>query len=414
MLKSTNNKIAFAHLTSRLKQTMVATLSVTFGISMYIFMNGFMNGINNVQADLSFSTLAHIRVYNDVPEDHTNLLKKSAGPDQVINLRNAKVIQYTEGIKNSAEIMRKVSMSPQVTDFTPQVNINVFYRSGAIKINGTLSGIEVENENRLFHTGNFVIQGSWNELNYRTDGAIIGVGLARKMSLKVDDNLVVTTADGITKSFKIIGIFKTTIAGVDNVKAYVRIGTARQLISENQNYVTDIQVNIKNYNEARKVAAELALSIPYKVEAWQTANGQLEASTQLRNILAIAVSLTILIVAGFGIYNIMNMTVNEKIREIAILKAMGFGGKDIVQIFLTQSIVIGVIGGLVGVVFGYLISSVVNHIPFQIATLQILPMTYYPADYLLAFVFGLITTFIAGYLPAKKASTIDPVTIIRG
>ena len=414
MLKSTNNKIAFAHLTSRLKQTMVATLSVTFGISMYIFMNGFMNGINNVQADLSFSTLAHIRVYNDVPEDHTNLLKKSAGPDQVINLRNAKVIQYTEGIKNSAEIMRKVSMSPQVTDFTPQVNINVFYRSGAIKINGTLSGIEVENENRLFHTGNFVIQGSWNELNYRTDGAIIGVGLARKMSLKVDDNLVVTTADGITKSFKIIGIFKTTIAGVDNVKAYVRIGTARQLISENQNYVTDIQVNIKNYNDARKVAAELAPSIPYKVEAWQTANGQLEASTQLRNILAIAVSLTILIVAGFGIYNIMNMTVNEKIREIAILKAMGFGGKDIVQIFLTQSIVIGVIGGLVGVVFGYLISSVVNHIPFQIATLQILPMTYYPADYLLAFVFGLITTFIAGYLPAKKASTIDPVTIIRG
>jgi ABC-type antimicrobial peptide transport system permease subunit len=55
----------------------------------------------------------------------------------------------------------------------------------------------------------------------------------------------------------------------------------------------------------------------------------------LRDIIAIAVSLTILIVAGFGIYNIMNMTVNEKIKEIAILKAMGFNGNDVIEIFLT-------------------------------------------------------------------------------
>ena len=84
MIKSTNNKIAFAHLTSRLRQTLVATLSVTFGISMYIFMNGFMNGVNNITSDLSFSTLAHIRIYNDIPEDRSNLLKETANPNQVI------------------------------------------------------------------------------------------------------------------------------------------------------------------------------------------------------------------------------------------------------------------------------------------------------------------------------------------
>ena len=74
MIKATNYKIAQGHLTSRVKQALVAMLSVTFGISMYIFMNGFMTGVNDIQEELAFSTLAHIRIYNDLPEDRSNLL----------------------------------------------------------------------------------------------------------------------------------------------------------------------------------------------------------------------------------------------------------------------------------------------------------------------------------------------------
>ena len=110
----------------------------------------------------------------------------------------------------------------------------------------------------------------------------------------------------------------------------------------------------------------------------------------------------------------MNMTVNEKIKDIAILKAMGFEGGDIVQIFLTQSLVIGFIGGVVGVLFGGAISYLVNSIPFEMATLEYLPMAYRTSDYLSALGFGLLTTFVAGYLPARNASKVDPVEIIRG
>lgn len=414
MTRPTNTKVAFSHLTSRVKQSIVAVLSVTFGISMYIFMNGFMTGVNDIQADMAFSTLAHIHVYNDLPEDRTDLLTDEQTPTQLVNLRHPKVIQYTDGIRNVEKEIDLLGQFDEVVGMTSQVNLNVFFRNGATQISGALTGVNAAREDELFETANSMKVGNWLDLDNRSDGIILGVGLAKKLSLGMDDNVILKTGDGITRNFKIIGLIETSLVSIDNSKAYVRINSARQLVSKNQSYATDIQINLKDYENARAIAAQMRTYTAFKVESWNEANGQLEAGNDLRNYLAVAVSLTILLVAGFGIYNIMNMTVNEKIREIAILKAMGFEGRDIVEIFLTQSLIIGLIGGMVGVAVGGLISGVINHIPFEIAGLDTLPMAFRKSDYLSAFGFGLLTTFVAGYLPARKASLVDPVDIIRG
>ena len=413
-MAGTNLKIAKVHLTSKLKQTIVAVLGVTFGISMYVFMNSFMSGVNDTQTQLAFTSLAHVRIYNDGPADNTNLVKKIYRGNLAINIRNAKVIQYTEGIKNTAAILTLVRNQPEVIDITPQVNINVFFRNGGNKLNGTLSGVDVENENKMFNISSYMVTGSWNSLKYRPDGIIVGYDLAHLLSLNIDDNVNILTSDGISHNYKLIGIYQTNVLTVDKSKAYININAARQLLNKNQEYVTDLQVNVQNFEVTAPLVQRIAPVIPYKIESWQVANQQLEAGSKLRNIIAMAVSLTILMVAGFGIYNIMNMTINEKIREIAILKAMGFSGGDVTQIFLIQAIVIGIVGGLIGMILGYAIANIVNQIPFKIGGLSHLPMAYHPKDYIMSFMFGLITTLVAGYLPARKASRIDPVEIIRG
>lgn len=410
---STNYKIATVHLTSRLKQTMVAVLGVTFGISMYVFMNSFMTGVNDIQTKLAFTSLAHIHIYNDGPGDNTNLVKK-VYPGVISNIRNARILQYTQGIQNTAAILSLVKSQPEVAGITPQVNLNVFFRNSGNKVNGILSGVEVDNENKLFNISQYIIAGAWNDLQYQSNGLIIGTGLAALLSVHVDDNINVLTADGITKNYKVIGIFQTNVLGVDRTKAYVNITAVRQLLARNQDYVTDLQVNVHDFRSTAPVVERIAPVIPYRTESWQTSNQQLEAGSRLRDIIAMAVSLTILLVAGFGIYNIMNMTINEKIKEIAILKAIGFSSKDVTVIFLTQAIVIGVVGGIIGMILGFIVADVVNHIPFKIGSLNNLPMAYYAHDYILAFFFGLVTTLVAGYLPARKASKIDPVNIIRG
>ena len=107
----------------------------------------------------------------------------------------------------------------------------------------------------------------------------------------------------------------------------------------------------------------------------------------------------------------------EKMDTIAILKATGFSGSDVKKIFLTIALSIGIFGALAGYIFGFLLSSLIDQIPFVTAalpTVKTFPIDYNPKYYLIAGVFAIVTTYFAGWFPARKASAIDPVVIIRG
>jgi lipoprotein-releasing system permease protein len=137
----------------------------------------------------------------------------------------------------------------------------------------------------------------------------------------------------------------------------------------------------------------------------------------VRNIISYAVGIVLLIVAGFGIYNILNMMIYEKLDAIAILKATGFNGSDVQRIFLLLSVIIGVVGGLGGLVGGFALQKLIDNVPFVTEALP--TVTTYPIDYsleyyIIAVTFALLTTWVAGWFPARKASQVDPVEIIRG
>jgi len=409
-----NQRIANIFLTSRVRQLLVAVLSVTFGISMYVFMNSFMSGVNQEQTEITFTAMSHIKIYNELPHEVRSIKPTPRDSHTVLVVSNNRNIRYTEGIQNVDPIKAELSQIPNITGVTAQLNQNVFVRNGVSKASASLSGIETTNEDNLFNTADYLVEGDLGDLDKQSNAIILGTGLAKNIGVRMGNNITVLTSEGLSKSFKVVGLIETGANMADRTRAIVSIQTARQLLSENRSYATEILVNLTDYNDAQETAEVIKQLTEYKVEPWQEGNEQLDSSNVLRDIIAIAVSLTILIVAGFGIYNIMNMTVNEKIKEIAILKAMGFNGKDVVEIFLTQSVIIGLIGGLTGLMLGATIVKIVDQVPFEMGPLTTLPVTYDSSDYLMAFAFGILITFIAGYLPARKASKLDPVDILRG
>jgi lipoprotein-releasing system permease protein len=111
------------------------------------------------------------------------------------------------------------------------------------------------------------------------------------------------------------------------------------------------------------------------------------------------------------------MMIYEKMDTIAILKATGFSGGDVNNIFITIALSIGIAGGFAGLGFGYILSAIIDQIPFNtpaLPTIKTYPVNYNPKYYIIGIIFSLVTTWLAGFFPARKASKIDPVIIVRG
>jgi len=409
-----NTEIALTYLFARKKQTVVASLGVMFGISMFIFMQSMMKGTNDYFEKSSFSSTPHIRLYNEPLVADNHLLTSHYRDSSLKILINPKQLKTTQGINNPYGIIQMFKKNPKIAAITPQVSASVIYASGNATLNGSVAGVNIDEEDKMFDIKSNMVSGQLTDLNKVSNGILIGIGIAQKLSLHVGDHITVRVGSGNALVMKVIGIYATTIKQIDETKSYANISQIQNLLGKGRSYVTDIKVNLIDYQKAPEVSAELALLTGYKVEDWVKSNEQLKAAFKVRAIILNSVIGVILLVAGFGIYNILNMTIYEKIKEIAILKATGFSGPSVVSIFLQQAIFIGLIGGVAGEIFGFGITFLVSKIYIGAGTLKYLPMSFYPLHYVEAICFGVVTTIAAGYFPALKASKVDPVNIIRG
>lgn len=405
-------------LLARFRQSLVAAIGVTFSITMFITLLGFMNGLNDLLDGLILNRTAHIRLYNDIKPNPSQPVYRSEAFASGYNvIRSLKSSSSRAELYNSQPILDAIRHDPRVLGVAPKLNAAVLYNSGTIDITGVVSGIDVLAESNLFHFSDYVPEGEPLDLRNVSNSLILGKGVAEKLLVQMGDIVQVTTSKGDRLSLKVVGIFQSGIADFDKVQSYASIATVQKLLGKSNNYITDIQVKLHDLNQAPAIARAYRQQFGCDAEDIQTANSQFETGSFVRTLISYVVGITLLIVAGFGIYNILNMMIYEKMDTIAILKATGFSGRDVRNIFLGIALSIGLAGGVMGLVFGLGLSLLIDQIPFNTAALPTIttyPVNYNPAFYIIGIVFALITTFLAGLFPARKASKIDPVIIIRG
>lgn len=403
-----NYKIAKTYIFSNKKLTAVGVLGVLLGMSVYIFMNSLMVGFDRTSNTTVFKNTAHIRVYKD-DEISKPLIKDSIAPYLIIN---PKIVPKINTIINPKKILQILKNDENVVIATPQVNTNVFYNNGKSQISGTAIGIIPEEANNMFDIKSTMVEGHFDHLIHNPNGIIIGSGVAEKMNLTTGDNINLTSSKGINRTLKIIGIFKTNNYNIDKIKSYINMPLAQQILKEGNTYITDINVKVADPETAEPIAAHLTELTGYNAESWQKSNETIVAAGRMRKIIISFVSFTILLIAGFGIYNILNMTVSQKINDIAILKAMGFKGNDVVRIFVTQAVSIGVMGVIGGVAMATVVITLLKKVYIG-GDIGYFPINYESTKYLQGIIIGLVITFFAGYIPAKKAANVDPVEILR-
>lgn len=410
--------IARALMLARFRQTLVAAVGVTFSITMFVALLGFMNGLNLMLDGLVINRTPHIRLYNDIKPNPRQPVNTSPQFRDSYNIvRSVKPNASRESIYNSASIMQVLRDDPRVYGVAPKITARVFFNVGATDMLGIINGVDVVEENRLFRFSDYVTAGDFMELKTVANSIILGKGAAEKMMAEVGDVIQATTSQGNRVQLKVVGFFQSGLAELDNVQCYASISTVQKMIGQTSSYITDIQVKLNQLEAAPAVAAEYREVYQVSADDIQTVNAQFETGTSIRSMISYAVGITLLIVSGFGIYNILNMMIYEKMDTIAILKATGFSSRDVNRIFITIAVSIGVVGGGVGILLGFLACLGIDRIPFETAalpTIKTFPVDFSVKYYIIAGVFSLVTTYFAGFFPARKASSVDPVDIIRG
>lgn len=411
-------EIAKALLLARSKQTLVAAIGVAFSVAFFVSLLGFMEGLNALLDGLVLNRTPHIRLYNDIrPSDNQPIALDSTYKNYHHYIHSIKPTNARKEIYNVETIFKQLENDSRVYGVAPKLSAQVFYNLGSIELNGVVNGIEVAQEAKLFQFEDYVIDGNAFELENRSNSIILGKGVADKMLAKKDDLIQVTTIKGEQFSLKVVGFFQSGVVELDKVQSYVSLATCQKLLGESSTYMSDIQIKLYDMEKAPKLAKEYAALFKIDAEDIQTANAQFETGSSARTIISFAVGIVLLIVAGFGIYNILNMMIYEKMDTIAILKATGFSGTDVKKIFIAISLSIGLGGALLGALLGLLFSVMIDNIPFDSAavpTVDTYPVDYGVQYYAIGVIFALATTYLAGWFPSRKASSVDPVEIIRG
>jgi lipoprotein-releasing system permease protein len=257
-------------------------------------------------------------------------------------------------------------------------------------------------------------------------GIILGKELAFRLGVFIGDTINVVSPVGPMTSlamtpkirpYTVVGVFESGMFEYDSSLSYISLEEAQKFFNLGDT-VTGIQVKVKDVFLAQEIAQRLEATLGHTFMArdWMQLNRKLFSALKLEKTMMFLLLVLITLVASFNIVGTLTMIVNEKQREIAILKAMGATPGAIMRIFMLNGLVIGIVGTGIGVPLGYTFLWLIqNYWTFDASVYYIsrIPVHILPLDVLLVATSAILISFAATFYPSWQAAKLDPVSALR-
>ncbi|WP_035693560.1 ABC transporter permease [Azospirillum halopraeferens] len=407
--------VAVTHLRGRKRQTLVSVLGVALGVGFFIAMTAMMQGFQGFFISTVVDVAPHITISDEFREPERQPAV-TAFPDGAVRVEGVKPRDQVRGIKGGPGIVEAIRRLPGV-EAAPSLSGQVFLRYGAAERNATLSGIEPSQELRITRLEKDMLAGSLRDLQTRPDGVVLGAGLAKRLGAGMSDRLTAISPAGVIRRVTVVGIYRTGVSSFDDGQAIMLLKEV-QILQDRPNVINRIRIRMDDIDAAGDLAARLEARYAYKAESWQEANQGVFSVFRIQSAVMYSTVGAIMVVAAFGIFNIISTVVYEKSRDIAIMKSLGFAEGDIHRIFILEGLLVGVIGALLGWVIGYALVSLLGSLRFNFGggTIQNdrFHLAYSFVHYAVGGAFSVTAATLAAYIPARRAARLNPVEIVRG
>ena len=406
--------IAISHLLSRRRQTIVSVLGITLGVSFFLAISAMMRGSENDFMQRLVDNSPHVTVYDEYRNPRQQPVQ-IAFPSAIADIHGMKPRTELRGIRQYKE---KLALIARRTDLQIAAVLQgqVIASFAGMTRGVSITGVKPEQMKNVSRIEDYFVTGSLDSLSANPSGIIIGVGLADKFQLKMGDKLSITSPSGTIHLMKIVGLFNTGTTNYDESQTFALLNRVQNLL-ERPNVANRFILKLQDPQQSAVVAHQIERELGYKTQSWQEASQDLMNLVLIRNLIMYSVVSAILLVASFGIYNVISTVVLEKTKDIAILKSIGFEARDIERIFLIEGAILGLIGSISGSVLGvtlmYGLSRIAIKSPFN-TTSAFLPIDWSSDQILIAIAFAMLSALFAAWLPARKGGRVRPVDILRG
>lgn len=409
--------IAIRYFLSHKRQSLVCILGVTISVTMFLVMTSMMEGLTDKFIIETVEASGHITIKDEPRETRTLILEKVyKDPNALLSITGVKPRETIKKIQNAAGLLATLDRLPGVVDATPVVNGSAIATYGTKTVNINILGVEPERQTRVTTIAKDMVSGSFSRLRTSADGVILGRGIADVLGAELDDTISLSSSTGGHTTSRVVGIFQTGVTPVDYSRGYMLLNSAQTLLDK-KNVINEIVIRTDDYMQAEPLAKQIEGISGYRTESWQEASANFLKIFKVQKVITYIITASLLIVAAFGVLNILIMSVLERVNDIAILKSFGLSRGDVTTIYIFQGLVIGLIGATSGLIAGKLAIEGLRKLPIKMEGLvkvEGLIMSEHAFNYWTGFIAAILITLFAAVYPARRAAKYDPVEVIRG
>ena len=377
------------HIRVRKRQTILAVGAVGLAVAITIVSRSLMNGSMETFFRIFFELAPHILVTPKEGEEYIYLYKT---------------------------LMETIWAIPGVIAVSPTLATTATLSYEENVDNVALQGVIPAELNKVTRLGDeYMVAGDLYAIqNGRR--VVLGQKIVDKLDVKLGENVRATFPDAKPLSLVVVGIFDSGVVEWDE-SAFVSLDTARDFMDEGD-VISYINIHLEDSYQADAVASEIS-AMGYEAKSWRTMFPDFQEAIDIETFSNNLILMLVMVIATFGIANVMNMLVLEKTKEIGMLMAMGANRSSIRRIFIFESGILGLMGGIFGCALGYLVSIYLHSQEYTVTPPNapqpiVIQFLVDPWDLLVFTLIVLVLSVAAGVYPAHKASQLDPVVALRG